>query len=71
MDSTAHFPEAVAAVKLIRRCFPPTRFLCNQIGESTNVYSVEVSMFGFVTDDQTNPIRPYTEEDCKGQLRSL
>ena len=41
------------------------RFLCNNIGEATNVYSIEASMYGFATDDKENPIRPYTEEDCE------
>ena len=41
------------------------RFLCNEIGEATNVYSIEASMYGFATDDKENPVRPYTEEDCE------
>ena len=44
------------------------RFLCNEIGEATNVYSIEASMYGFATDDKENPVRPYTEEDCKLRL---
>ena len=45
------------------------RFLCSEIGnegsDATNVYSVEVSMHGFATDDKDSPVRPYTEEDCE------
>ena len=45
------------------------RNLCNEIGEKTNVYSLEVSMFGCEekpTELSTiNPVRPYSEEDCK------
>ena len=45
------------------------RNLCLEIGEKTNVYSLEVSMYGWVekTQDISIPdiIHPYTEEDCK------
>jgi hypothetical protein len=38
--------------------------MCNEIGDSTNIYSIEISMYGFVTEDP-KVIRPYTEEDCE------
>ena len=45
------------------------RNLCMEIGEKTNVYSLEVSMFGYeekgltIADGFT--INSYKEEDCK------
>jgi len=45
------------------------RNLCEEIGEKTNVYSLEVSMYGWIEKgpDITVPdvIHPYTEEDCE------
>ena len=33
--------------------------------ENTNVYSLEVSMFGYKPDPKTDKIVPYTEENCE------
>lgn len=49
------------------------RNLCLEIGEKTNVYSVEVSMHGFEVSFADpaveNKIIPYSEEDCKFFLK--
>ena len=42
------------------------RLLSNMIqSENTNVYSLEVSMYGYKPDQKTDKIVPYTEENCK------
>jgi hypothetical protein len=42
------------------------RLLSNIIqSENTNVYSLEVSMYGYKPDQKTDKIVPYTEENCK------
>jgi hypothetical protein len=33
--------------------------------ENTNVYSLEVSMYGYKPDKKSEKIEPYTEENCK------
>ncbi len=48
------------------------RNLCNEIGDKTNVYSLEISMHGYElpnSDPNIAPeVRPYSEEDCKINL---
>ena len=42
------------------------RLLSNTIqSENTNVYSLEVSMYGYKPDQKTDKIVPYTEENCE------
>ena len=45
------------------------RNLCIEIGEKTNVYSLEVSMHGYEIENddpaEDNEIITYSEEDCK------
>ena len=45
------------------------RNLCVEIGEKTNVYTLEVSMHGheLFNDDpaEENEVLPYSEEECK------
>ena len=36
--------------------------------ENTNVYSVEVSMYGYKPDPKTEHILPYTEENCEAAI---
>ena len=33
--------------------------------ENTNVYSLEVSLYGYKPDQKTEKIVPYTEENCE------
>ena len=41
-------------------------FLSKMIeNENTNVYSLEVSMFGYKPNKKTDKVIPYTEENCK------
>ena len=46
-----------------------SRNLCVEIGEKTNVYTLEVSMHGheLYNDDpaEENEVLPYSEEECK------
>ena len=47
-----------------------------EIGEKTNVYSLEVSMFGHEQKTDMNtpnlePVHSYSEEDCKSTLMSV
>ena len=50
-------------------CLPlsfTSRLLSNMIEcENTNVYSVEVSMYGYKENPRTEAITPYTEENCR------
>ena len=42
------------------------RLLSNMIqSENTNVYSLEVSMYGYKPDQKSDKIVPYTEENCE------
>ena len=33
--------------------------------ENTNVYTLEVSMYGYKPDEKSDKIVPYTEENCE------
>ena len=39
--------------------------------ENTNVYSLEVSMYGYKPDPKSDKIVPYTEENCRSFLQLI
>ena len=48
------------------------RFLSDDIdNQATNVYSLEVSMFGYKPDKKSDKIQPYTEENCRMRFTNI
>ena len=65
--------EGTLCLHFVRCLFTTTKLffrnLCIEIGEKTNVYSLEVSMHGYEIENddpaEDNEIITYSEEDCK------
>ena len=52
-------------------CMYQRRHLSNMMESvNTNVYSLEVSLFGYKPNQKTDKIIPYTEENCKNTSTS-
>jgi hypothetical protein len=53
---------------MIKLLFSSRRLLSNTIESgNTNVYSLEVSMYGYKPNAKSDKILPYTEENCGGK----